>query len=194
MSDPDALYAELTKAMDALRTACLDMANPDVHSEARGRAQIASGTVQAVAWELRRHLTDPASAAPRIEPAVDQAAADQADLESNLLAHIRRALDESSLSEADPQPLAVVFDSDEWDDGWYYSPYATLVLADGTRDRLDLSAADATLTELCAVVGGVGRDAGLVVTLDGGKVEYDTYLGNLLDALPADPNAQPTGN
>jgi hypothetical protein len=90
---------------------------------------------------------------------------------------VRDALQQLDVGELDP--VRVIWPTEEWENGWFYSCTATVIFADGsTEPDVDFfgTPVEDRLTELSSDAGALGRHHGLVVDLRTGDVHNEAVI------------------
>lgn len=85
-----------------------------------------------------------------------------------------------------PRPTHVLIETSEWDNGWFYENYGTVIYSDGSTanpDQLDLTGAEEAITEIASDNFPLGSQAGLLIDLATGTVDADDYISSTTDAL-----------
>lgn len=107
---------------------------------------------------------------------------DSTSTDETILSSVRERLAEYG---DDNPAVCVVFDTTEWDNGYFLTSEGFVLFADGSTDHVDFDDIDDHFT---VEFGTRGASCGLAVDLRGNKLDLDDYIGNLYDqyGYPAD--------
>lgn len=98
---------------------------------------------------------------------------DSASTDETILSSVRERLAEFG---DDNPAVCVVFDTTEWDNGYFLTSEGFVLFADGTTDHLDFDDIDAHFTD---EFGTRGPSFGLAVDLRRNKLDPDDYVDTL---------------
>jgi hypothetical protein len=154
-------------ALTTLRELATEQLDGNISDQERHADQLAEAAIALDEWLTKGGFLPAAWAVGR-----DDAKA-ESDNETRLVEVVRAAIAEARPS-LPADPVAVLIDTTEWDNGWFYSDYMTLVFADDSRAPLDVDAAD-VLADMTHAHGPIGAQACMVIDLATGDIDCDDY-------------------
>lgn len=109
---------------------------------------------------------------------------DESATSDTIIDSVRASVAAQDYPQDEPYPVAVLFTTMEFDNGHFvHGDYGTVVFLDGNKDE---NVEFNLMSEFTDLYGTVGGDAGVLVDLRAGTIEFDDYISNLTYKLPTE--------